>query len=235
MKNIHFKPIMLLALLFPLLVSYAGYLLYYSSQDTAGQSISSTVDNKVESNEPVLINNPVTPPPVEKEEEFGFKQLYLYVALLAGVFALLFYYLRTSLGWLAVILLSIAFAVLYFNKTSIGLTAFFIPNLVFAALFALVVRHLFFYKAFIRFRMIVVSLVGAGLLTLYLRSLYFLAKVTFDPQNWALIFVSAMILFVFVTFGMSMADLVIMRSEMKTQRAEIDTDFDEEGDDSLNA
>ncbi|MFO8145290.1 MAG: hypothetical protein R6T89_06150 [Candidatus Syntrophosphaera sp.] len=234
MKKGNFKAVFLLALLFPLVSGYLGYLLNTTGFETPGQPASTYQGQYAETGEPVPIYNSGDETRSGSKDAIGFRELILYIALLMGVIAFLYHYLGTSLAWIAVILLPLGFSLLYLARVPLPLTVFYLVNLAFAALLALLVRYLFFLPSIIRFRMIVSSLAGAALLTLYMRSLYLITGTTFEPQRWTGTFVSGLILFVFVTFGMSMADMVIQRAEFKRLQAEQQRIEDEE-DEDLNA
>lgn len=233
MKTRHFQAVMVLAVLLPLLTAVVGYLVY------GGQSQPQPTDSMLgqypETGEPVLINRDGTDAPRMQNNSFGFRELILYIALLAGVIALLYHYLETSLVWIAVILLPLGFSLLSLERVDMSLTAFYLPSLIFAALLALMIKFIFFSRSIMRFRMIVSSLLGAALLTLYIRSLYLLANAVFEQQQWSLIYFSALILFVFVTFGMSLADLVIQRAEIKRLKAGEKIYADDEEDEEPDA
>ncbi|MBW6514117.1 MAG: hypothetical protein K0B87_05115 [Candidatus Syntrophosphaera sp.] len=233
MNNRHFQTVMVLAILVPLLMGIVGYLVYGGHSEP--QPVDSLIGQSAETGEPILINRDGTDAPRIQNNSFGFKELILYIALLTGVIALLYHYLKTSLVWLAVILLPLGFALLSLARLNISLTALYLPSLLFAALLALLVRFVFFNPSTIRFRMILTSLLGAALLTLYIRGIYLVSNSVFEKQQWSLVYVSALILFVFVSFGLSLADLVIQRALIKRRQAEEKAHADDEEDDEPHA
>lgn len=234
MKKGKFKAVLLLALVFPLVSGYLGCLLYTSGFEAPGQSPTAYQGQYAETGEPVPIYDSGNVERSTGDDAIGFRELILYLALLMGVIALLYHYLGSSLAWIAVILLPLGFSLFFLDRVPLSLTAFYFVNLALAALLALMVRYLFFRRDIMRFRMIICSLIGAALLMLYMRALYLLAGVTFEPERWGGTFVSGLILFVFVTFGMSMADKVIQRHEYKRLQAE-HQGFEDEEDEDLNA
>jgi hypothetical protein len=226
---------MLLALLLPLLATYAGVSLFYGSQKTETSTVSTMLENYEGEDKPVLIqeNPPVNLPKRTAPRGIGNLEISLYIALLAGVFAFLFHYLRTNLGWVAVLLLSLAFSLWGARLMSLSLLTFFTPTLAFGVLLAVLVRYVFFSAFLLRFRMVVASLAGAALLTLYYRGLYLISGQAFESSNWTSIYVSSVILFVFVTFGMSLADLAIVQVLVRQLRQRKEPLDEEEKD--LNA
>ncbi|MGC9362032.1 MAG: hypothetical protein ACP5F3_03795, partial [Candidatus Syntrophosphaera sp.] len=200
MKKGKFKAVLLLALVFPLVSGYLGYLLFTSGFETPGQSATSYQGQYGETGEPVPVYESGNAQKPADDGGIGFKELILYFALLMGLIALLYHYLGSSLAWIAVILLPLGFSLFFQNQVSMPLTAFYLVNLALAAILALVVKYLFFHRNIMRFRMIICSLIGAALLMLYMRVLYLLAGVAFDPGRWSGTFVTGLLLFVFVTF-----------------------------------
>ena len=231
MDKTHFKWIMLVAVLFPLMVSYVGYVLFYSSEERQAPSASTTLEQGA-AGEPVLVGKSEAAPPLQKTESLIYKDLLLYVALLGGTTALLWHYLKTNLAWAAVILLPLGFSLLYLNRFALTLTAFYLANAAFAVGLALLVKYVFFHPALIRWRMIVFSLLGAALLTLFLRTLYVLTKTVFLPGQWTQIYVPGLILFIFVSFGMSLADMLIVRTLFRERQKRSQDDDEDDGPDA---
>jgi hypothetical protein len=215
MNTKRFEPIMLMALLLPLLCSYLGYLLYSPGSGNVQPPTAVEQKNIAVDGDTLLIQTPGTETQPTESKNLGFKELILYLALLCGTTTLLWQYMKTTLGWIAVILLPLGFSYLYLDIPNISLMLFYLLNLGLAVALALLVRYLFFKKELMRFRLIICSLLGAGLLTLYYRCLYFLMKVDFPGSEWTNKYLTSLILFVFVSFGMSLADMVILRLEYK--------------------
>ncbi len=213
-----FKPILLLALLLPLLGATLGHLLSGSGSQPAEQTISSAP--ATQPGEPVLIIEPDEPRPQAENRAPGSLELGLYLALVCGCAALLWQYLNSKLAWVAVILLALVFALLYHNRIGLALTQFFLLNLALGALLTLLVRFVFFQKSLIRWRMIITSLVGAGLVALYFRGLFWLTGTGFDSGFWSGFYVNGLLLFVFIAFGLSLADLIIQREAVKELQAQ---------------
>jgi hypothetical protein len=230
MQITRFKAVLLLAILLPLVSAVLGYFLTGMGQHSTSQTVSSAISQAGDSGEPVLVQKPDGTSGVVSESQLGFRELIIYLALLCGTIALLYHYLNTIQAWVAVILLPLGFSLLYLDKVGMSLTLFYVPNLVLAALLALMVKYLFFNRSVMRFRMIVCSILGAGLLTLYFRSLYALTHTPFIADQWTGFFMTGLILFVFVTFGMSVADMAILRNLMKTNKPGPDKSGDEDED-----
>ncbi len=226
MKNTKFKPIFLLALLFPLIGAGLGHLLSGMGTQPATQTVSSISDAKP--GETVTILSPDDPLPSRETRTPGSLELNVYLALICGFVALLYQYLKSPLAWSAVILLALGFALIYHNQIGFPLTQFFLINLGLGALLTLLIKFLFFHKALLRFRMIVTSLVGAGLIALYYRGLFWLTNSTFEPGYWSGFFVNGLLLFVFIAFGLSLADMIIQRADLQNLRLERSLDDEDE-------
>ncbi|HNT52412.1 MAG TPA: hypothetical protein PKH19_03350 [Candidatus Syntrophosphaera sp.] len=227
MDKVRFKPVMLLAIVIPVLVSWAGYTLLYSNQEKQSVAVSSAP----QAGDPILVNKPQASATTPQTSTIDYQSLLLYLALLAGAVALIGHYLRSSLVWLAVIALPLGFSLLYFSKFQLTLLNFYLANLALAALLALLILRLFYLRAFLRLRMIVCSVVAAGLLTLYLRALYLITGTAFPAGGLSQFYVPALIMFIFVTFGLSLADMVILRSlygkELRRAREQTEADEDD--------
>lgn len=226
MNNAKFKPLMLLALLFPLLGAGLGYMLYGPGIQKGSPVVSSVRASKP--GDPVLVYGPEDQLPVREARAPGSLELGIYLALVCGAVALLYHYLNRPLAWIAVILLALAFALLFHKPTGLPLTGFFLINLVLGAMLTLLVKYLFFLKALVRWRMIITTMLGAGLIALYFRGLFWLTKTEFESGFWSAYFVNGILLFVFIAFGLSLADMLVQRAEIAQLRASQVSEEDED-------
>lgn len=227
MKDTKFKPLFLLALLFPLLGAGLGYLL--SGTESSHVTPTESSLTAVKPGETVTIMSPDDPLPGKEARTPGSLELSIYLALICGFVALIYHYLKSSLAWIAVILLALAFALIYHNQIGFPLTQFFLINLGLGVLLTLIIKFLFFHKALLRFRMIATSILGGGVIALYYRGLFWITKSPFGSGFWSGFFVNGLLLFVFIAFAMSMADLIIQREEIRKLQAQQASD-DEEND-----
>lgn len=218
MERLHFKPLLLLVVALPLLVSYMGYLLLSSSQQPADPA-AATFEQPAAPGQPVLINKSPDAAPVRDINTILYKELLLYIALLVGLLALLGHYLKSIWVWICVILLPLGYSLLSLNKFSLSLTSFYLANLAFAVILEQLIGRMFYLRAILRWRMIICSLLGAALLTVYLRGLYLLTATPFAGSQWSQIYVPSLIIFIFATFGLSLADMVVLRLEYKKRNA----------------
>jgi len=237
MEHRIFKPLMLLALILPLVVTYLGVSLFYGTgKEKTPVPVTSTED-QFSSNRPVQIYRSETARSEHptRKQGIGNLEISLYIAILAGVIAFLYHYLKSTLVWIAILLLPLLFSLWGHSYVGLSLIRFYLPGLLFAVLLSLAIRYLFFNPSLLRFRMVLVSIVGAALLTLYYRSLYLFTGQPFSSDAWTSLFVSSIILFVFITFGMSLADLIIVQREVKllkeAQRRRILDDEEDETED----
>lgn len=228
MTRTTFKPVFLLALAVPLLVSWISYTLFYTSQERARVSSTGPADG----NTPVLIGKAPQADPLKNEGEISYQVLLLYTALLAGVFAILGHYWKRAWLWSAALLLPLVFSLLYLSEFGLPLSLFYLANVLFALPLAWGVKTLFYHRAILRLRMILCSLLGAALFVLYLRLLYLLQKAPFRTELWSQNFFPALIIFIFITFGLSLADLLILRLSADKTAARPSTADDDEDDDA---
>ena len=208
-----FKPILLLVILFPLIGAFLGYLLTASTQDNTTQVVSSSTD------ESVMVKGPY-PVPEPLSKELTLIELTFYLALLCGIVALVYHYLSSSIAWIAVIFLPLIFCILYLERTGLSLTLFYLPTLALSVLITVMIQFVFFNKKVLPFRLILCTLLGAGIITSYLYSLYLLTSTPFTKSDGLSFFWTSIILFVFVLFGISLADMFILRYQTRWIKAE---------------
>lgn len=105
----------------------------------------------------------------------------------------------------------------------------FLVNLVYSVLTILIVKFVFYIKTIFRFRTILFGFAGAAIFSVYLAFLYQLLTIQLPEGFWNATFMYGLVTYVFIGFGMSMADLIILRldvAELKSQ------DQDSQEDDS---
>lgn len=233
MHTSHFRPVMLLAILIPLLITSIGYYLMFANKGTKSQNVAESFTDVPDSVFAYKMIDEVNSSTQEPEKGFGIGEISLYLSLLFGCVAFLWFYLRSSLVWVAIIAIPMLFSLWVAITLGISIIPFYLLSLLFAVLFALLVRHLFFWPPVLRFRMVLCSIVGAGLLTLYYRGIFWVTSQECVPSWWSSVATNSLIAMIFITFGLSMADLVILRKEIsdlnkeKRRRALADEDEDD--------
>ncbi len=233
MHTSHFRPVMLLAILIPLLITSIGYYLMFANKGTKSQNVAESFTDVPDSIFAYKMIDEVNSSTQEPEKGFGIGEISLYLSLLFGCVAFLWFYLRSSLVWVAIIAIPIFFSLWVAITLGISIIPFYLLSLLFAVLFALLVRHLFFWPPVLRFRMVLCSIVGAALLTLYYRGIFWVTSQECVPSWWSSVATNSLIAMIFITFGLSMADLVILRKEIsdlnkeKRRRALADEDEDD--------
>jgi hypothetical protein len=147
-------------------------------------------------------------------------------AFLTGVIAFFQYYLKSILQWGAAILLSILYAAgtLAMVDAPLSILALILPNLLFALVSIVIVRYVFFNKSIIRLRTLFMGVCGGIMLSLYLASMYLILSIELIEGFWQTAFVYGLIVYVFSAFGMSVADLIILQSEVRQLRKEEESD-----------
>ncbi len=224
----------LLAILLPVLFTYFAVQLFYAETKPQSPVETSTevpaLDAKYGNTVPIAINEL---PDEQKSASTDHIWISIALALLMGIAALLGHYLKSGLVWVAMLVLTLVLSVLGAGKQGMGLTLFFLPNLALSVLLALITRHIFFNVSLIRFRMLLTSFAGAIALTLYYRALYLLKGIPFAADNWQGIAVNSLIIFIFITFGLTLADLAVVQLELRRERsAGTITQSDDEDEDA---
>ena len=115
-------------------------------------------------------------------------------------------------------------------KTEISLFLLFILNLVCGFLLWLILRYTFFSRTLIRVRTLIFSLVSALVLSVYFKLLMSLLKQAKGANTFMDYFLNALVLFIFIGVGISLAILIITRKEI---REESKTAKEDEEDDDF--
>ena len=235
MTHSSFRLELLLVLLFPLLVTYVAVGLFYGEEQPNNQ----TVDSRMQAafgdsaNSLIRIAGDDEPQPVSrlKRKNIGNLEFSLALALIMGLAGLTGHYLKSRWLWYIVITVALIFTVLGSSYVGIKLTAFFVPNLILASVLVLIVTKLFYNVSLIRIRMVLCSALSAVFITLYYRLLYLFTGQQFDSADWQSRFLVALINLIFITFGLSLADLVIsILGRKHIQPAPLDEDDEQDAE-----
>ncbi len=156
--------------------------------------------------------------------------IYLGASIIIGLIALLYKYLQNRYYWFAAILLPLIFAILsgIFLGGDVKIYQYFVPMLVFGILATIIVCKVFYFPVIQRFRTLLFALLSALALTLFYRAFYIMIGVPIEPGFWINKYVNSLYLFIFIGFGMSFADLIIMREVIVNKSEHLDHDDDEE-------
>ncbi|PKN79276.1 MAG: hypothetical protein CVU48_05685 [Candidatus Cloacimonetes bacterium HGW-Cloacimonetes-1] len=156
--------------------------------------------------------------------------IYLGAAIIIGVISLLYKYIQSRFYWFAAILLPLIFAISsrIFLGGEVKIYQYFVPMLVFGILSTIIVSKVFYFPVIQRFRTILFALLSALALTLFYRAFYIMIGVPIEPGFWINKYVNSLYLFIFIGFGMSFADLIIMREVMSHNVEQTDRDDEEE-------
>ncbi|MCB5261991.1 MAG: hypothetical protein LHW64_05435 [Candidatus Cloacimonetes bacterium] len=149
---------------------------------------------------------------------FGPPLMYigLGAAFLTGLMALYIRYLGGHWHYLLAIVISLIYSALSFKMMGapISIMSLFMINLVFSILTILIVNYVFYIKTLFRFRTLLFGLAGALIFSAYLAFLYQLLTIELQDGFWNVSFMYGLILYVFIGFGLSMADLIILRLDV---------------------
>ena len=164
----------------------------------------------------------------------GISQAELYFALSFFIGSLAFGYSclpkKALLGVQIFIPLLYGLLMLLRFKTEISLFLLFILNLVCGFLLWLILRYTFFSRTLIRVRTLIFSLVSALVLSVYFKLLMSLLKQAKGANTFMDYFLNALVLFIFIGVGISLAILIITRKEI---REESKTAKEDEEDDDF--
>ena len=164
----------------------------------------------------------------------GISQAELYFALSFFIGSLAFGYSclpkNALLGLQIFIPLLYGLLMLLRFKMELSLFLLFILNLVCGFLLWLILRYTFFSRTLIRVRTLIFSLVSALVLSVYFKLLMSLLKQAKGANTFMDYFLNALVLFIFIGVGISLAILIITRKEI---REESKTAKEDEEDDDF--
>lgn len=235
MKRFKFKVDILLAVLVPLLFTFIAATFFYGAPKPKPQQ----VESRIQSSDSTVVVMSVEGIEETVTQKAGPKQfmtpmqLAMALALVMSLASLFGYYYPSRALWYVAIILSLLFTIVGAGYVGIKLTAFFIPNLLLVAALTLISSKLFYHRSLIRFRMVLCSILGAAAVALYY---YLLTKITRYPSDFQDIkvwFINSLVSLVFVTFGLSLAHLIIHRIRYKQQTATESTLLDDEDSQEL--
>ena len=164
----------------------------------------------------------------------GISQAELYFALSFFIGSLAFGYSclpkNALLGLQIFIPLLYGLLMLLRFKMELSLFLLFILNLVCGFLLWLILRYTYFSRTLIRVRTLIFSLVSALVLSVYFKLLMSLLKQAKGANTFRDYFLNALVLFIFIGVGISLAILIITRKEI---REESKTAKEDEEDDDF--
>lgn len=143
-------------------------------------------------------------------------------AFLSGVLALFERYLNDRLKWPVGIFLAVAFAALSLIAADapISILALLLPNLLYVTISMFLIRFIFYSKSFFRLRTLLMGIFGGLLISAYLAAVYTAIGMELVEGFWSASFMYGLIIYVFASFGMSVADLIILQSEVRQLKKE---------------
>jgi hypothetical protein len=139
------------------------------------------------------------------------------------VVALMFFLMRQGYKWtefIAIAVMSVVFSISMQKMSQVLIVPIYIyiiPILVFFLLMWLVLKFVFLNKHMRQLRLLIFSIFGSGAFTLAFKLLYMLLH---QPTNGAFVqsrFMSGLMLFICMGFGLSLAELMILKLEDRTR------------------
>jgi hypothetical protein len=163
-------------------------------------------------------------------------QLFLGLSILTGSLAFSLRCLTKTYSYAIMIFLPLILGVVVMPQLGpkASLILVYSLNLALTVSLWMALKYTFFANVMIRFRTAAFAFVAAALLTAYFRLLFLSLSIPFLKENWSGYFWNSLFLFIFIGFGLSLADIVIIRKEVAEQRlmnrhADI---YDEDDDDN---
>ena len=152
------------------------------------------------------------------EKGISQAELYFAISLLSAALAFCWRYLPPYFTWGVLLFLPLGYAVISYPQlgSKISFPMLSLLNIAFGACIWLILRFTFFFKTILRMRTAVFSVVAALLLTGYMKALYALLHQPFPSGT----FINALFLFIFIGFGLSLADIIIIRQDIKQAQLE---------------
>ncbi|GEM_PF-498468 len=160
-------------------------------------------------------------------------QICLGLGLLTGAISFSERCLGKNFLWGVLIFLPLLFglAVMPQLGSKISLAMVYLLNLAFAIGLWLALRYTFFAKSLIKVRTAVFALLAALLLTLYFKGLYLILGMVFLREMWMGFYWNSLFLFIFTGFGLSLADIAILRKDYRDLPRSVADDADAEEED----
>ncbi len=149
-------------------------------------------------------------------------QFFFAVSMLVGAIAFSWRCLPRSFTAAVVLFFPLAYSIVMSRTLGIKSSLFLVYglNLVFCISLALTMWLTFFSKLMIRIRTAAFAAIAALMQTLYFQVLYMLLGSSYTRSSITTNYLSAFFLFIFIGFGLSIADIVIIRKEVEELRKE---------------
>ncbi|HOH97332.1 MAG TPA: hypothetical protein PL188_03365 [Candidatus Cloacimonadota bacterium] len=148
------------------------------------------------------------------------------VSIILSLLALFYHYWESPFYWLVIVVIPIIYAVLaslvLSSKSSLIVQV--IPNLILAIGNLALLKYVFYDKTMFRMRTILISIGGAILLSVYLAMVYILQGMKLPEGFWSSTMISSLFIYVFIGFGLSFADLIVIRGDVKELRKDGESD-----------
>lgn len=157
-------------------------------------------------------------------------ELYLAVSFFIGAIAFSCYCLPKYALWGLLIVIPLLDGILMIVRlgSQFSLILLFILNLICGILLWLILRYTFLAKSLIKIRTLIFSFVSALVLGTYLKILMLLLKQPKAANTFMDYFLNALVLFIFIGVGISLANLVIVRKEIDEAKKAIREDAEDD-------
>jgi len=159
-------------------------------------------------------------------------QFYLGISLMIGLLALGFKCLNNTYMSALLLTISLIFSVLMRSMLAFSSSMFllFFLNLALVVLLAIVIKLTFCLGLMVRIRTAAFAAIGALVNTGYLIALHRLLSHTGQQNSFGSTYMSSLFMFIFIGFGLSVADIIIVRKEVEALRKEQQRLEEEEDD-----
>jgi len=151
----------------------------------------------------------------------------IFISIYMGIMTLFLKYLGGKYSYYLGAFLALIFSIpLHIALSSpISIFPILLLNLAYGFVSILMIRYLFYIKTLFRMRTLLLGAAGALCFGFYLSAIYRMLSIPLPADFWSPILMYGLILYVFMGFGMSMADLMLLRIEVGQLR---------KGDESTN-
>ena len=112
-----------------------------------------------------------------------------------------------------------SFAIVYVLPHPVSIFTVVLQNIT-TSIFHYILIRLFYHKSLVRFRMLVCSFLAALIFSTYYSTLHHLVELKILPGFWMQSFYIGFILHLFIFFGLSMAELIVLRQDVKRLKNE---------------
>lgn len=147
-------------------------------------------------------------------------QIGIFIGIFMGIMTLMIRYLMSKYSYYVAAFIALIFAIPLYNALNAPISIFplLLLNLIYGLLSVIMIRYLFYLKSLIRLRTLFLGIAGAICFGLYLYAIYAMISIPLPDDFWNPVLMYGLILYIFIGFAMSLADLLVLRIELNQLR-----------------